>query len=658
MEKRNWKSALAKVAGHSTGDDVFWNAMASHARWIALGIFLVNVALKLPYLDGSSLFLDEAVAIHGTQGTIGQTIEFSANDPTPPLYYLVLGLWCKVFGISELSARFPSMLFSSATAALVLLFGIRHFNARAGLFAAAMFTVSGIAMVFAHEARAYALASMLMVISYGLFLDIVHADRPPWGRLLGIAVVNAMLLYTHYLTAMGIATQAVLSLWMLHGRLARFFQYVLTQAAVLALWLPWVFLNRSIMPDSRVTSWLKAPDLGVLDYVTIHLAGSRLLQWYALGIILAGTLAMIHALTQRNRPAKGSFALVAVGSWCLLSLAIQYMVAKEIMPVFDLRYVLYVLPGGHLLLGAMIALLPLPRIVQHALAGAYIGASIAWLDLNPQKPENWRDAVAWVRDMDDEHSAVVVMAYYQYVPFSYYYRREYFQEHEHTATLFNADHVHFIQDTALIPRLDDSTLTNLILVLSQDELVDPTRRMYHAINRRYCLHRRGAFPGVMVYQFLTPPCERTLEGNYLENFEAVTKQEERDRVIPLPDSEHPGNHATFVDAGHPFSATMNWKASEIHLGNFSAAECVVRGKLADTGKRILLVYTMEHAGEVYHWTGFELQQAHGAGEWFEDRVQVTIPEVKGPDDKISVYFWSPEGGAAQFDDLEVSFWER
>ncbi|HEX2901263.1 MAG TPA: glycosyltransferase family 39 protein, partial [Bacteroidia bacterium] len=176
-----------------------WNWITSHARWVALAFFLLNVALKMPFLGGSSLFLDEAVAIYDTQGSVAKTIDFSANDPTPPLYYLTLGLWCKVFGISEMSARFPSMLFSAATAALLFLLGLRHFNVRAGVFAASLFTVSGIAMVFAHEARAYALASMLMVISYMLFLDIARAERPRWQTFLGIALVNALLLYTHYL---------------------------------------------------------------------------------------------------------------------------------------------------------------------------------------------------------------------------------------------------------------------------------------------------------------------------------------------------------------------------------------------------------------------------------------------------------------------------
>ena len=144
MESNTNESGLGGI------DQRFWNSTSRNWRSVFLGFFLLNVALKMPFLGGSSLFLDEAVAIYDTQGSVLETIDFSANDPTPPLYYLTVGLWCKVFGISEFSARFPSMLFSSVTAALLFLLGFRHFNVRAGFFAGFLFAVNGVAMVFAH----------------------------------------------------------------------------------------------------------------------------------------------------------------------------------------------------------------------------------------------------------------------------------------------------------------------------------------------------------------------------------------------------------------------------------------------------------------------------------------------------------------------------
>lgn len=215
----------------------FWNWISKNGLLVLLCIFAVNVALKLPYLSGASLFLDEAVAIHETQGSIARTVEFSASDPTPPLFYLVLGQWCKVFGISEASARFPSLLFSAITACMIFSIGRRFFSVQSGFYAAWLFTFSNTAINFSHEARAYALAGMLMSFSYYLFLRLASDKASLWRLALALTLVNAALLYTHYLTSMGIAAQALMSLWLLRGRLRAFAYYVGSQVLVLLVWL-------------------------------------------------------------------------------------------------------------------------------------------------------------------------------------------------------------------------------------------------------------------------------------------------------------------------------------------------------------------------------------------------------------------------------------
>lgn len=160
-----------------------------------------------------------------------------------------------------------------------------------------------------------------------------------------------------------------------------------------------------------------------------------------------------------------------------------------------------------------------------------------------------------------------------------------------------------------------------------------------------------------MYQFQNPPCKPTPGGHFIEDFESVRNPAEADRYMALADSLNPTNKGTFVGPGHEFSAVRTWTASEIHKGRFSEAEVKVRGKLLDEGKKVVAVFVMEHAGETYNWIGFELQQSHGAGVWFEDSFKVIISEIKGPDDQVKVYFWSPDGGGGEFDNLEVDFWE-
>ena len=636
-------------------DTRFWVWVQRRGSTLAILFFLLNVGLKLPWIAGSSLFLDEAVAIFETQGSIGETIQFSAADPTPPLYYLTVGLWCKVFGLSEMSARFPSMLFSSATAAFIFLLGLRHFGARTGFFAALFFTLSSVGMVFAHEARAYALAGMLMVLSYWLFLEIAKKDRPGWKLFVAIGIVNALLLYTHYLTSMGLAAQALLSLWLIRENLRKFLHFAASQVMVLIVWLPWVAYNRSLLKDSKVTSWLKAPDLTVLDNVLTQLAGSAFLKWFGLAIFVLGGMAVAYWYSRPAKPRETAFDLTVLAGWMFLALALQFVVAKQFMPVFKLRYVLYTLPAGCLLLSALLTLIPKFRLLQYGLVAVQLVGSATTMNLNPQKVENWRDAVAMVKEMENDKTAMVVIAYYQYVPFAYYYNRAYFEDYNHTQPLFGNDNIHFGVDSTIVPDIDDSLVTNVILILSHDQLVDPTGSVFHCLDRRYCIQRKGTFPGIKLYQFQKPPCSRDSSGHFFNDFEAAPGPSEVGTIIELPDSSAPNNHGTMVGPGHEFSATMTWRTGDIYEGNFRSADLSARCRLHDPGKKVVLVFSMDHEGEAYNWVGFELQQDHPFGEWFQASYKLGIPEIKGPDDKVSVYFWSPDGAKAEFDDLGVNF---
>ena len=146
-----------------------WREMERNLIFAFLVIVGLNIGLKLPHIAENGLFLDEASAIFYNQGTFSETIEYSIKDPTPPLFYVILWGWIKCFGISEMSARFPALIFSSLAAGMIFLVGRRLGNVKAGFFAAIFFTLSNLHIEFAQEARSYALACFLLMTSFYLF---------------------------------------------------------------------------------------------------------------------------------------------------------------------------------------------------------------------------------------------------------------------------------------------------------------------------------------------------------------------------------------------------------------------------------------------------------------------------------------------------------
>lgn len=632
----------------------FWQWTMRRGLWVALLIILVNIGLKAPFLGGTSLFLDEAVAIHETQGSVLETIEFSASDPTPPLYYLVVGQWCKVFGISEASARFPSMLFSAFTAGLIFLIGRRFFAVQAGLYASLLFTISDVAINFSHEARAYALAGMLMCGSYYAFLSLVQArNRRGWPAV-GLVVMNVLLLYTHYLTAMGIAVQAMLAIWMLRGNLKGFLHYVGSQVVVLALWIPWLLMNRARIPDSKVTAWLGPPSWTTLQYVFKTLAGPGWLPYAALAVLVVGGGAAAWRYLSKVKPTENGFALATFAAWFIVAASLQILVSYTYMPVFELRYVLYAFPGGCLLLGALVAILPGPTYLRHGLLLAYLGYAGYRLDLNPQKIEHWREAMAEIKALQDDKTGMVVNAYYQFYPFAYYYKPAYFQDFQHTMPLLGNDNIHLGADTLIVPKIDDSLITNVILVLSHNEMADPKGLLIDYMQRHYCLSYRYSCPGIRLMQFRNPPCKLGGDGHFEWDFETLRDGKEPEKIMVDPGLA--SNHVTFVSPQMEYSASYSTTAGEAFDGTFKSVEAKFRAKAAATDKKILAVFVMDHDGEGYNWAGLEFNGQLQPNVWTNCKLKFDVPEVKDPKDKIMIYFWTNEKADCIIDDLSIDFW--
>jgi len=87
-------------------------------------LFIVSFLIRLIALN-QSLWLDEAT----TAKVVSQfsffniIFKFSPFDFHPPLYYLFMKIWVSLFGLSEVSLRFPSIIFSLLTGLLIYKIG-------------------------------------------------------------------------------------------------------------------------------------------------------------------------------------------------------------------------------------------------------------------------------------------------------------------------------------------------------------------------------------------------------------------------------------------------------------------------------------------------------------------------------------------------------
>jgi uncharacterized membrane protein len=154
-------------------------------RWVAAAIIAGAALLGCIHLERASIWYDEAITLLTTSGHAGldwplglQQFQATANlykivadlyyqDVHPPLYFCALAIWRIAFGPSLEVARAFSLLF--IVASLWLLYRIaRDTPMRWPWLPVAIYAVSAVGSWYAYDARPYAMATFLILLTQRL----------------------------------------------------------------------------------------------------------------------------------------------------------------------------------------------------------------------------------------------------------------------------------------------------------------------------------------------------------------------------------------------------------------------------------------------------------------------------------------------------------
>lgn len=150
-----------------------------YSRPVLLLLLVVAFSLRVYALDSQSLRGDEAATVHYSAMPVTGLWELSSiTDPHPPLYYLLLHPWQWWLGEGEWPMRFAGVLASVlAVAALYRLGRQTHLSTLICLLAAGLLAVNPLQVWLAQDVRAYALFTLLGLLSAGALWSALH-QRP------------------------------------------------------------------------------------------------------------------------------------------------------------------------------------------------------------------------------------------------------------------------------------------------------------------------------------------------------------------------------------------------------------------------------------------------------------------------------------------------
>jgi mannosyltransferase len=189
--------------------------VALPAWWPLAAATLVAAALRFSTLDLQSFWYDEAFTpVHVLHASLAATMSSVAHhENTPPLWYLLIWAWSRVFGTGMVALRFPSALAGVATVPLAWAIGGELVGAgaasarRAAGVCAVLVAVNPLFVWYSQEARAYALFVFATALALLCFL---RAEREPTRRrFAAFALTGALALLSHYFAAVMLVPMAL-----------------------------------------------------------------------------------------------------------------------------------------------------------------------------------------------------------------------------------------------------------------------------------------------------------------------------------------------------------------------------------------------------------------------------------------------------------------
>lgn len=315
-----------------------------------LVICLVGIVLRL-IPDFQSLWEDELYSVSNTYafGSFKNLfLKELITETNPPLYQTLLFFWVKLFGVTELSVRLPSMIFGIVSILVILYYGPKIIGIKPSLLLAALLSISWPAIRYSHEARSYSLLILLSVILLLHSAKLVLAQKQEMvsNRVVSLNnLLGFLLCYTHYFGAvLYFSNTLILFLYLKKSRL----KILLTGIFSMLLFVPWLVINLMNFKPGKV-NWITQKSF----FYSLDLLGQNTFyypKFYFLVMLFVLIIFLVSARKSRNL-----FNSVMFSGLVLAVAMLTVFCANLARPLIVGRYLLAFLPYTYFIVAMVIA---------------------------------------------------------------------------------------------------------------------------------------------------------------------------------------------------------------------------------------------------------------------------------------------------------------
>jgi mannosyltransferase len=603
----------------------------------------INLILKTLFISQPSVWLDEATQVFMSKMTFSGIIGYSLIDPNGPFYTMLLKIWMQLFGLSEGSIRFLSVVFHLGSVVMLFYFAKRFFNKQIAVFALVFFTLSNANIYYAQEARNYSLIVLLVISSFFLFMELLKKTK--MSLLITYIVVNTLLLYTHLIPILIFPAQFLVMVFHFHKKPKQSLFIFTGQIIPLLLLSIWFFQNQWF--GGRETVWLEPPTLDTVKWHYIFFLNSKAAIWTVAGLLPVAFMGYIFG----RKTGKADFPeFLTILLWCFLPAVILFVASHIYNPRYIPRYLLFTTPALYVIVAYFINKIYFSNTLKLAffiLITIFMAAS---LELNNQKDEDWKGAVADYFQLKNQEAATILCPFHQIRPFLYYYEPQIlsYPTNEQEAFLISND-IYPVNSVSEVSMINLQRYKKTILIYSHELLFDPDREILDFLASQFVAKKIVANNNVMIYEFVNTEKPETFEITI--DFETF----EPSKSIIKTTLARSGEKVTRVDEKNVYSETYKDGIKGLIASRFSVIHASAWVYFSDPSTKAQFVITIENQKNTLHWNGVDIDTNENLNTWSNIEISALIPHNLPEKSILQVYLWNRGETEVLMDDLTIRY---
>lgn len=247
------------------------------------GLFLLN-ALRI---FDNNFWYDETFSIELVTHPFSQVLLGTAVDVHPPLYYVILWCFCKIFGYNAVVYHVVSLIPYLIVLILSLTLVRKRFGTQTSLILITLSSVLDTSIMFNVQVRMYEWGLLFMLLAYLALYGILHENKTSSYVLFAFSALCAA--YTHYYLLIAVAfLYLVLIITALSRQKTYFKKTLFTCIATVLLYLPWLFVLFDTFGRTSDSYWItEVPHLWEsLGYVYADVNVNNQIFGYTMAVLL------------------------------------------------------------------------------------------------------------------------------------------------------------------------------------------------------------------------------------------------------------------------------------------------------------------------------------------------------------------------------------